>query len=386
MKNVLLVFGGLSYEHDISIVTASQIFNKTKLDDYKLIPLYISKDGKYFVYRSNEFSISDFKCPDNLNKKKFTEVVFISSEKNIMFSKGKLGLKEYLKVNLAIFACHGGRGENGGYVSVFESYGIKSSAGNTDALGICMNKYLFKQTMIGLKIPAVYGMIITKFGYEKNKNTLLSKISKLKFPLVLKPNNGGSSIGLFIVTNADELDSKLAEAFEFDSEVIVEKFISVAREFNVAILGDRNCYEISEIDEPIKKHEILSFADKYLSDDNSKFNKIDKSLKNSMASSVRKFPADIDAELSLRIKKIAVKIFESLNLRGVVRIDFLFDEKNGKLYVCEVNAIPGSLSFYFFSKNEILINNFTAKLIKIAENSKGLDEQINREFITDIIK
>ena len=386
MKNVLLVFGGLSYEHDISIVTASQIYNKTKLDDYKLIPLYISKEGKYFVYKTDEFCVADFKDVTKLTKKKFTEVVFISSEKCVLFFKGKLGLKELLKVNLAIFACHGGRGENGGYVAVFENLGIKCSAGSVDSLGTCMNKFLFKQTMLGLKIPTVSGIIVTKSGYEKDKDSIFGKLLKLKFPLVLKPNNGGSSIGLFIAKNADELDSKLAETFEFDNEVIVEKFISEAREFNVAILGDRDSYEMSEIDEPIKKHDILSFTDKYLSSDNSKFNKFDKTLKNSMASSVRKFPADINVELSEKIKKMASKIFENLNLRGIVRIDFLFNEKNNKLYVCEVNAIPGSLSFYFFSQNEILINDFTTKLIRIAENCKLPSEQINSEFITEILK
>lgn len=386
MKNVLLVFGGASYEHDISIITASQIYNKTILKDYKLISLYISKDEKYYVYESDEFLLSDFSNVSILKqKKKFKEVVLVSSEKNVVFLKSKFGLKEQVKADLAIIACHGGNGENGRLVSILESAGIYSSAGSFDSLAVCMNKFLFKQMMRGLEIPTIFGEKFTRFEYEKDSEFIKNKLMEIGLPLIFKPNNGGSSIGVFIVNEERELDIVINSCLEFDNEILVEKYISNTREFNVAIIGDNDNFQISDIDEPVKQNEILSFADKYLSENNSKSLKVDVSLNNSMASSFRNFPADISDELTQKIRDFASKIFKKLNLRGVVRIDFLFDEENDKLYVCEVNAVPGSLSFYFFSNGEVLINDFVLKLIKLAEKYKDEHFLVNKEYITKVL-
>lgn len=387
MKNVLLVFGGMSYEHDISVVTASQIYSKTKLLDTKLILFYVSRDNRFFIYLQDKFTLSDFKIENfNARNKKFKEVVFVSNEKGIVFAKTKFGLKEYIKTDIAIFAMHGGAGENGKFQAIFEDVGIYSSCGNFDSLAICMNKYLFKQVMLGIKVPTVSGFKLTLNDIKTNKKEMEKKLDNFGFPLVIKSNNGGSSIGLFVAENKQDFFEKLEDSFEFDNEILIEKFIDGCREFNVAVIGDNENFEISEIDEPLKEHEILSFTDKYCSDAGGKSVKIDMSLKNSMASSLRKFPADIPLRLQNRIKKFAYKIFKQLGLRGVVRIDFLYNEKDNKIYVCEVNAIPGSLSFYFFNQNKLIINDFVNKLINIAEKYKEDHFLINKEYITDVLK
>jgi len=386
MENILLVFGGESYEHDISVVTASQIYNKTYFEEKKLIPFYISREGKYYIYNCKEFDISDFsKEKFTKSNKKLKEVAFVSNEKNIVFVKSKFGLREYLKTDIAIIACHGGNGENGKLEAILDSVNISHSAGNIDSLAVCMNKYFFKKIMYGLKIPVVNGLIIRKKDLIDEDN-FRNRVEKLGYPLVLKPNNGGSSIGLFVVKNFEELKNKIEDVFEFDNEVLVEKFIQNTREFNVAVIGNVDDYIISEVDEPLKENEVLSFADKYCQDSTGKFSKCNSGCKGSMESGSRTFPADINLRLKNRLQKLTYKIFTSLNLRGVVRIDYLYDEENNKLYVCEVNAIPGSLAYYFFSKGDILINDFVNKLInltKIYKNSKFL---INKEFFTDILK
>ena len=386
MKNILLVFGGKSYEHDISVVTAFQIYNKTRLDDVNLVMLYVSWENKFYIYKSNKCSLKDFSKNVNIEKnKKFKEVVFVSGENNRLFAKTRFGLKEYLTADYAIFACHGSLGENGELVSFFERFNIYSSVGNFDSLAICMNKFLFKQVMKGLEIPTVRGFKIHKFSYEKSKNNIKFLLRIMKFPVVIKANNGGSSIGIFLVNDFDEFDEKLKEAFEFDNEVLVEKYITKTREFNIAILGTQDSYEVSEIDEPLKTHEVLSFADKYLSSPVKKSPKLDGGAKGSMVSQNRKMPADISEDLRLNINKIAIKIFKSLNLNGVVRIDFLYDEENDKLFVCEVNAIPGSLAFYFFKDNSILTNRLVMRLIDVAKYNKEVKSEFNIDYSTDIL-
>lgn len=382
MKNVFLVFGGESYEHDISVVTAAQIFNKSSLDDINIVPIYVSRENDFFVYNANKIDVKDFSV-SNFNKqsKKFKEVAFVSGEYGKLFLKTRWGLKEYLQCDIALFACHGADGENGKLETFFEKHGIFSSAGSDLALAISMNKFLFKKLMIGIKVPVVKGFLIDKKIYLKQPERYQFYIRFMKFPVVLKSNNGGSSIGLFVAKNRVEFDEKLKESFEFDDEVLIENYISKTREFNVAVLGDKSDFVVSEIDEPLKENDVLTFADKYLScAGKQKGTKL-----NSMVSQGRKIPADIPITLERKIKKIAGHIFEKLNFRGIVRIDFLFDEKNNKLYTCEVNAIPGSLGYYFFDKFLIKTDDLIKKLVQVAEKAKENKLKINKEFQTNVL-
>lgn len=380
MKNVLLVFGGASYEHDISIVTAFQIYKKSRLEKFNLILFYVSRDGKYYVVDDKKIDI------EKLSKHKFNgkikglkEVVFVTGEKQKLFAKTRFGLRELLSANVAIFACHGGDGENGKLVTIFENNGIACSAGSSDALAVCMDKFLFKMIAKGLKIPVVSGFKISKFDYYNQKEKINLELNKLKFPVIIKINSGGSSIGLFKAITEDEFEEKLAEAFEFDDEVVVEKFIPDTREFNIAILGDGEQFEVSEIDEPIKNNEVLTFADKYLTSGSGKTKG-----KGSMASMSNKKIVDLTEKTQQEMVNIARKIFINFNLHGVVRIDFLYDTTKDKLYVCEVNTIPGSLAFYFFKKNRIVTNDLIERLVFIAEKNFN-PNKIKPDYIVDIL-
>lgn len=385
MKNVLLLFGGESYEHEISVVTASQIFNRTRIENVKLLPLYISKDNRFYFYENKQFVLKDFSSDIvKFNGKKFKEIFFVSGEKNKLFIKSVFGLKEYLIANVAINACHGGFGENGKLVAFFESFGISCSSGDFDSLAVCMNKFLFKQVLKGMNVSVVSGFKITRQDYDKEseKKFVDLKLRFMKFPVVIKPNNGGSSIGLFVAKNKQEFDEGLKSAFEFDKEVVVEKFIEGCREFNVAVLTGSGECKISEIDEPLKSNEVLTFADKYLSSESGAKGKM---KCGSMDLGVRKFPADLPVEFANHMKNIALKIVKCLNLKGIVRIDFLFDESKRKVFVCELNSVPGSLAYYFFESG-VLVNDLVLKLVEIAENNGNLKNTIKPDFITNILK
>ncbi len=382
MDNVLLFFGGMSYEHDISVVTASQIVAKTRLKNVNILPIFISKQNRFYAYIGREFRLSDFAgFNENKPAKCFREVVFVSSEKGKLFAKSRWGLKEFSAASLAINACHGGFGEDGKLVAMLKSLGIFCASGSEEGLGIAMNKMMFKTMMRGAKVPVVSGFVINEKTYSENKSAYENRLKFASFPLVLKPVCGGSSIGLFVARSRDEFEKMLNSAFEFDENVLVERFISGAREFNVAVLGDSEEMLVSEVDEPLKIKDVLSFEDKYLSGAKSQ-----KGAKNGlMQSQKRKFPADIDDELKTKLKALAAKVFELLNLSGVVRIDFLFDEKTGKVYVCEANAVPGSLAYYFFSAGEVLLNDFVQKLVDLAKKKRDKGPAVRQEFITSVL-
>lgn len=384
MKNVLLVFGGKSYEHDISVVTASQIFNKSLLEDIKLVPIYLTLENEFFLYLEKKFNVKDFSINSfKNNKKKFKKIAFVSGENNKVFMKTRLGLKEYISVDDIIFACHGGIGENGKLSAYFNMLGFGTSAGNFSALSICMDKYLFKQVMKGLKVPVVTGVKISKTEFEENIENVILKTKYLGFPVVVKPNNGGSSIGLFIAQNKSELINNLKSAFEFDNEILVEKYIRDTREFNIALVGTSENFILSRLDEPLKQNDVLTFADKYLNETNTKGKFGNKT--GSMSGLVRKENINLSEHLCLKMKKIAEKIFKCLGLFGIVRIDFLLDTKSNKIYVCEVNTIPGSLAYYFFDENKITTNALIKKLIEIAEINRQDLLNFNKELLINIL-
>lgn len=380
MKNVLLVFGGKSYEHDISVVTAMQIFKKARLRDINLVLLYVSRNEKYFVCDPKKVKLKDFSIRNFSEKSKgFKEVCFVSSEKKKLYLKTRFGLREYLVCDSAIIACHGGDGENGRLVTFFEKQGIPCSAGDSVALSICMDKFMFKSVMRGVKLPIVSGFCVKRDEYFSDNETIQNYFKFYKFPLVIKACSGGSSIGVFVAKNEDEFDEKMKQAFEFDDKVVVEKFIENAREFNIAVIGDKNKQVVSEVDEPIKDNEILTFADKYLGS-----NEKGVKLKGGMDSLKKKFPADISTELSVMLKDLALDVFKVLGLKGIVRIDFLYDEKDGKVYICEVNAVPGSLAYYFFAKNRIVTNSLIERLVEIA-HSEDFCDKLAAGYMTNIL-
>jgi len=210
MKNVLLVFGGKSYEHDISVVTAMQIYKKARLKDINLVLFYVSRQDEFFVCDSKKAKLVDFSLK-NFNKKNkaFKGVCFVSNEKKKLFLKTRFGLKEFLTCDSAIIACHGGDGENGRLVTFLEKQGIVCSAGNSKALSFCMDKFMFKSLMRGLKLPIVSGFCISKDDYLNDKIKLEDYFKFYKFPLVIKANSGGSSIGVFIVEDIDDFNDKI---------------------------------------------------------------------------------------------------------------------------------------------------------------------------------
>lgn len=382
MENVLLVFGGDSYEHDISIITASQIYNKTKIENIAIISIYISKEKKFYYYNSKTFNLLDFKNFDAKSKNKsFKEVAFVSGENCKVFLKNNYKLKEFLYVENIIFACHGGVGENGELLAFFKQLGFGVSVGDVLALGLSMNKFLFKKVMQGLNIPVVKGFKITKSEFDNSFQKFNQKFNLIRYPLIIKSNRGGSSIGLFIVKNKVDLKENLKMAFEFDDEVLIERYCQKTREFNIAILGTTDSFVLSEIDEPMKMNEVLTFADKYES--NNKGSKIHS--KCSMASQCRRLPAEISLNLRDKIRKLASKIFVNLKLSGIVRMDFLYQEDSDKLFVCEINSIPGSLAYYFFEENLITVNALISSLLKICHANKYENDIHKKDFYTNVL-
>lgn len=357
--NIAIVFGGKSVEHDVSIVTAKQIYSVASIK-HNVYLVYFDRNDNARLYTNEKFDFKDFK-----GKNKFLSKIKLENG-NII--KDNIFSSKIAKIDCAIMCTHGGNGENGKLEDYLIINGIPVSAGSSVALGISMDKWLSKICLKGLGVPVVPGISVTKYSPE-----VRSKIENtLGYPVIVKPSGGGSSIGISIAKNAKELDDAFLVASHFDNSFVVEKALEDFTEYNQAVIGQKDDFMLSKIEQPIKKDEILSFKDKYLSNNK----------KGGLKNSKRSLKINIDKKLENKIKNISAKIFNEVGFYGVIRIDYILDNKNRRLYVNEINAVPGSLGIYFF--DELSGIKFVDKLVEIGiENYKNLNK-IDKNFITNL--
>ena len=205
--------------------------------------------------------------------------------------------------------------------------------------------------------------------YKENEDDVLKKISKLKYPLIIKPATTGSSVGIKVAESEEELIEAIDNAIQYDHKILVEEVVQNLKEFNISVLGNYEHQKLSEIEEVISGDKFLTYDEKYIGGSKGKikgsFKAPIKTASKGMASANRKLPADITKKMREEIEEIAGKAFKALGSAGVCRIDFLVDEKTKKVYINEINSIPGSLAFYLWEAKGVKFTELLDDLINI---------------------
>ena len=362
MKTIAVFFGGKSVEHDISVITAMQAMRCLK--NFRVVPVYIKPDGS-FVTGSNLAQPQTY-LNFGKNAKNVKNVTF-EMGKGVLCIMGKNKIKSSVKIDCALLCNHGHGGEDGSLQGLLEMAGLPYTSCGVLSSAICMDKVLSKIIMKNAHIPTPAYVQFDISAYRANR-VECSKMckDKLGLPFIVKPANLGSSVGISICENVDMLDKCVSEAANFDDKIIVEKYIQNAREFCCAVVkvGDR--LVTSNVQE-VKKGKIYSFEDKY----------------------IKERPRDtskISAALDKKIKQLAEKCYRALMCDGVVRIDFLYDEKRDKLYVNEPNSIPGSLAFNLFPLPfEDLLSTLTSQAISRHDKKKRVQYAFSSSAIESYI-
>lgn len=189
--------------------------------------------------------------------------------------------------------------------------------------------------------------------YKTDKDEVLKKISKLKYPLIVKPATTGSSIGISYAEDEAKLCEAIDDAINYDTKILVEEVVENLKEVNISVLGNYEHQKLSVIEEVNGHNKFLTYEDKYIGGGKTKAKfgvKSVPSCKGSkgMLSASRKIPADLSDKLKEEVETVAKKAFKALGSSGCCRIDFLIDSKKNKVYVNEINSIPGSLAFYLW--------------------------------------
>lgn len=365
------MFGGISPEHEVSIITGLQVIENIDKSVYQPIAIYITKDGAY-KYLKGLNTRKDFK------NSKQVDVKFGSDEKGgfIEFYEG-FGLKKIYPYS-AYLAFHGGSGENGSVQGMLESLNIAYTSSSKEASTLAMNKQLTKEQVALAGVKVANGLSVMAFEVKNNTEEVSKKIlNKLDLPIIIKPVHLGSSIGIKIAKTEIELQKFLLEASFVDSEILAEEFLQEITEYNCSVRLLNGNLQASEVEKPMSKDEILSFADKYQRGGKKT------SGTSGMASLQRELPAKIPEDLKALIQESAKKSFTACRCKGMVRIDFMYSK--GQLYLTEINPIPGSMAFYLWEASGIQFKQQITDLIEQSRLDFASLKNTKLDYSTDII-
>ncbi len=361
--NIGVFFGGRSTEHEISVISASQAMAAINKDKYDVTPIYISKQGKWYTGEIL-FNVANYKDIPALLAK--CDEVFMMphyGDYNLYKTKKSLfGSNLLTHLDVVIPVLHGSNGEDGIFEGVLETIGIPYAGCNTLSSANGMDKITMKMIMQSCNIPVVDYVWFTDKEWFAKHDELLTKIeSDLGYPVIVKPANLGSSVGIGRARNREELMAKIDDAERYSTRIIVEHMVDDLQEINCSVLGDCDEYVSSVCEEPIKSGEILSYEDKYMGGTKGA---------RGMQASQKRIPAELPDDVTKRIQFLAGETFRVLSCHGVSRVDVIIDRKDGSIYVNEINTIPGSLSFYLWEASGIRFDQLMDKLVALALKRK----------------
>jgi len=308
---VIVLMGGKSPEHEVSLVSGREVVKSLDQDKYEILPVVISKDGKRWMLKD----VSRFlKSADKE----------VSGAKDLTPTKEEINPKAVpQKADVVFIAMHGSFGEDGTIQGLLELAGISYTGAGILASALGMDKIMFR------KIMKAEAITTPKYIVLKDKDEKENILKDLKLPVVVKPSSQGSSVGVSIVEERENLKKALQVAFAFGHEVIVDEYLS-GTEVTCGVLGNVNPKALPIV-EIVPKNKFFDYEAKYTADKSEEI-----------------IPARISAQLSREVQKIAVKVYKAIECQGFGRVDMIIHK--GKPYVLEINTIPGLTPVSLFPK------------------------------------
>lgn len=375
---VAVMYGGRSVEHEVSIISGIQAIANMDKDKYEIVPVYITKDN--YMYIGDK--IGDIEAYKNIPEliKNSTRVLLVNEDNSYYLASypHKLFGDKKIRIDIAFPVVHGTNVEDGTLQGYLKTVGVPFVGCDVTASAVGMDKYVMKTILLDNDIPVLKCLHYTQEDYKDIEKMIAQIESTLGYPVIVKPANLGSSVGISVAKNKDELVSSIDDAYMYATKILVEHAITRLREINCAVLGDELDAEASECEEPLHSKDILSYEDKYLSGGKG-------TKSQGMASVSRKIPAELSNEKRQEVRELAVKTFKCLGCNGVARIDFMIDEETDKLYVNEINTIPGSLAFYLWEPLGLKYTKLLDRMIELAYKRVRIESNITYTFDTNIL-
>lgn len=368
-KKVMVVYGGVSPEHEVAVITALQVMNALVASGHFVIPVYISKEGKWFLGGKeylNPNTYKDLVRVERLGKR----IVFSPDGDYGVMVKGFLGFfPNDVQPDVIFPVVHGKNGEDGTLQGLFELSNIPYVGCGVTASGVKIDKYIAKKVAAALGIKVIKDVLVTK-----GESSYAKASEDLRFPVFVKPVGLGSSIGLTKVDRKSDLADALEVAFCYDNRVMIEEAVIDPKEVNISIIGN-DPYKLSVTEQPVASGEVLSFDDKYTGE---------AGKSRGMASAKRSIPAKVDLKIIMQVEKAATEFFRCIGGKGIARVDFMLDKK-GQLYFNEINTLPGSLAFYLWEKSEMPFPKLVSRLVELAIEDWETKQNLISSFENNIL-
>lgn len=376
---VAMVFGGKSVEHEVSVISGIQAVMNMDTEKYEVIPVYMTKKNDMYI-GEDIGKIESYKDIDGLLKRSQRVIMMNEGDRVVLlqYPFKKFGKNYSQEIDVVFPVVHGTNVEDGALQGYFKTLGVPFVGCDVTASAVGMDKYIMKAILKENDVPVLDARVFTLSDYAEIDEMITKIESSIGYPVIVKPVNLGSSVGISVAKDRVELTRSIDDAYRYATKVLVEHAISNLREINCAVLGDENEAIASECEEPLHTKDILSYEDKYVSNAKGSGAK-------GMASVSRKIPAELTPEKRQEVRDLAVRAFQALGCNGVSRIDFMIDEDNGKLYFNEINTIPGSLAFYLWEPIGVPYKELLDRMIGLALKRERTEKNLTFTFDTNIL-
>ncbi len=361
--NIGVFFGGRSTEHEISVISASQAMHAINRDKYDVTPIYITKQGRWYTGDAL-FDVKNYRnIPELLKQCEEVYMRPVYDDYNLYKGHKKMfGSDALTKLDVVIPVLHGSNVEDGIFEGVLQTIGIPYAGCDVLSSANGMDKITMKMILHANDVPVVDYIWFTDNEWGSKRDEVIARVEqKLGYPVIVKPANLGSSVGIGSAHNREELIQKINEAERYSMRMIVEHLVEDLQEINCSVLGDCDDYRMSVLEEPIKSGDFLTYDQKYLG--GGKGSK-------GMQSAQKRIPAELPKEETERIQYLAGETFRVLSCHGVSRVDVIVDRKTRQVYVNEINTIPGSLSFYLWEATGLPFDKLMDSLVQLALKRK----------------
>lgn len=376
-----VIFGGPTVEHEVSIISAIQAMNNLDKEKYDIYPIYVAKDRTWYCGKML-MDIDIYRDFDTL-KRYASKVTLYNSNGIFKLQSHGLFKKNVTDLDVVLPIVHGNNMEDGTLQGYLELVGIPYVGSGVLGSSLGQDKVVMKQVFASAGIPIVDYTWFYDCEYYADKNSIIEKVNKLGYPVIVKPATLGSSVGITFVKTQEGLEKAITEAINYDIKIVVEKAVKNLVEVNCSVLGNYENQTASVLEEVMSTAEFLTYQDKYIG--GGKGSKTKGMGSKGMAGASRIIPARLDDKTTKKVQEYAKEVFRTLNLSGVCRIDFLIDSKTNKVYVNEPNTIPGSLSFYLWDKTDKTYPELLDEMITIAIKNYKVKSKKTITFDTNIL-
>ena len=382
-----VIFGGESVEHEVSVISAMQAMNKLDQEKYEIIPIYITKDREW--YTGEMLKDIDVYQDLSLIKKYGKNVVLYYRDGSFVLQKKSFPRTIVGEVDIVLPVVHGTNVEDGGLQGYLQTIGVPFVGSDVYASVVGQDKVFMKDIWKNAKLPMTDYVWFYDIDYKQDSDEVIKKVEKLSYPVIVKPATTGSSVGIAVCGNREELVSAIDDAIQYDKKILVEEVVQNLKEVNIAVMGNYEHQKVSEIEEVLSANKFLTYADKYIGDGKGKLKGVKAPVKGAskgMASANRKLPAELSEKVRKEVEDVACEAFRALGSSGNSRIDFLVDEKTNKVYINEINSIPGSLAFYLWEAKEIDFSTVLDEMINIGVKDYKKRVSKTHSFETNILQ